>query len=227
VRLFRKRNLDPVKDRLSYRSAPLGLISRAHFGDLRFTEGLASGEDLGFVTTIWFAGHPLAFDRNGPAYYGHLDEPDRVSFTPRSIASDFIFLNEILDQPWFERLSLRPRRAIAVKLLRTHVFDAMLARIGKDAWTKDERAALSAVVSRIIGTAPGTERMLSRIDRTVLDSIVTDTADEQSVILMQRRWNYRSFNAVVPRNLFFTFHRQGPFRTLLASLFVTRQASWL
>jgi hypothetical protein len=83
------------------------------------------------------------------------------------------------------------------------------------------------VVSRIIGTAPGTERMLSRIDRTVLDSIVTDTADEQSVILMQRRWNYRSFNAVVPRNLFFTFHRQGPFRTLLASLFVTRQASWL
>jgi len=227
VRLFRKRNLDPVKDRLSYRSAPLGLISRTHFGDLRFTEGMASGEDLGFVTTIWFAGHPLAFDRNGPAYYGHLDEPDRVSFTPRPIASDFAFLDEILDQEWFEQLTLGPRRAICVKILRTSVFDAMLARIGKATWTLGERAELGAAVGRIIGAAPGAEFLLSRIDRTVLESIVAGTTNEQSLLLMQQRWNYRSLQAVVPRNLLLALHRQGPFRTLLASIFVTRRASWL
>ncbi|WP_309616274.1 glycosyltransferase family A protein, partial [Salinibacterium sp.] len=128
VRLGRTQRLDGVKDRLSYRSAPLGLISRQHFGDLRFSEGLPSGEDLAFVTRMWFSGVPLAFDSTGPAYVGHHDEGDRVTSAQRDVSVDFRFLDEIYPTTWFARFTNDQRTALAAKFLRMHVFDAILAR---------------------------------------------------------------------------------------------------
>src|SRR5690606_7041058 len=104
VRPGRTRRLDPYKDRLATRSAPLGLLSRRTFGHLRFAEALRSGEDIAFSTQIWFSGERLAFDRRGPAYRVHDGAADRVSFTTRSMRDSFAFLDTVTETTWFRAL---------------------------------------------------------------------------------------------------------------------------
>ena len=217
----RVRSLDPVKDRLSYRSAPLGIISRQRFGDLRLVEGLRSGEDLPYVTALWFSGAGIAFARTGPGYLVNADADDRVTADPRPIAHDFAFLDHILAEPRFASLTPRDRTAIAVKLLRVHLFDAVVNRALIAPWAEGERAALSAVATRLLEWAPGCERLLSLIDRRVLDGIldqVTPVDDMMSQI--RRRWNYRSIDVVMTRNPFLALHRQGPLRTYIGGYFI-------
>lgn len=55
TRPWRRRNLDPVKDRLFYRSAPLGLVRRSVLESLepRFTVGVPAGGDLAVSSRLW------------------------------------------------------------------------------------------------------------------------------------------------------------------------------
>lgn len=219
VRPGRTRNLDPVKDRLSYRSAPLGLIERARLGNLRFTEHLKSGEDLPFTVHAWFSGHPLAFDGHGPAYLEHPDATDRVSSGGRTVDEDFAFLSHIIDTPWFSRLSLREREAVVIKIIRTQVFDAIANRLPDDRWTAEEWDGLKAVLRRLYAAAPGAQKHLSRVDRDVLDRLLDDEPDREELLrLIPERWHYRSVRALTPRNPFRVLDRQGPLRTLYAGV---------
>src|SRR5690606_1647998 len=153
LRPLRSRNLDPVKDRLSYRSAPLGLVSRSRFGHLRFAEGLRSGEDLPFVTRLWFSGVGIAFARRGPGYYVRSDAEARVTFAPKRIAEDFAFLDRIFGEPDIERLGARERRALVVKLVRVHLFDAIINRADLESWPTSEREEMAAVAHRMLAWA--------------------------------------------------------------------------
>jgi hypothetical protein len=216
--------LDGAKDRLAYRSAPLGLIARKQFGNLRFTEGLPSGEDLAYVTFIWFSGEKLAFDLEGPGYLGHHDAVDRVSHGARPVVEDFAFLDEILEAPWFFPLSLAQRRAIVIKLLRMQFFDAVLARLDVDPLPTEDRLALRTIVERLLSAAPGVETILSRVDHKVMDLVLSGVPGDQTRDLLAERWNYRSVAAVITRNPLRSFDRQAPFRTLLAGAIVARTA---
>lgn len=124
----RAEGLDPIKDRLPYRSAPLGLIDRARFGELRLTEGLPSGEDLAYSLTVWFTADRLTYDLHGPAYVINADAGDRVTSAPRAVSEDFRFLDEVESFEWFRTASRAARCAIVVKLIRIHFFDAVLVR---------------------------------------------------------------------------------------------------
>lgn len=220
VRLGRRpTDLDPVKDRLPYRSAPLGLVSRRAFGDLRFTEGLASGEDLVYSSTLWFTGRRIAYDLRGPAYVGYEDAVDRVTRVSRSVDVDFAFLDEMTGAPWFPALTRSQREALAVKLLRIHIFDAVRARLRPPGAIASECAAIVAVVRRIEAISPGVLRLLSRADRAVLDALEATDPDERRIEqLVDARWRYRSLGALMPRNPLLVAHRQAPFRTLLAGV---------
>lgn len=222
TRTLRFGALDPVKDRLAYRSAPLGIISREAFGQLRFTEGLESGEDLALVTRIWFSGARIAFDRTGPAYEVHSDAEDRVTFASRPIDKDFRFLNEILDTPWFAELRDSARLAIILKIIRVHVFDAIYARAHHNKWTRDDQTALAEILNRLLGFSPKALHLLSRIDRNALIAATSDSnlhansTVDSLVGLMARRRHFTTPAAVMPRNPFLLLHRQAPLRTLAA-----------
>jgi hypothetical protein len=221
TRPFRQQRLDPVKDRLSYRSAPLGIVSRERFPDLRFTEGLVSGEDLPYVSRLWFSGERLAFDRKGPAYLVHDDASDRVTSGPRLIDEDFGFLDHILGQDDFDSLDISHRRALAVKLIRSHVFDAVVNRAGAGQWAAGERERLAAVTIRVLGWAKETERYLSRLDRLVLDSVLdTESSLDSTMALIRQRWRYTSTRVLVPRNPLYVLARQAPLRTYIGGYFV-------
>ena len=89
VRPGRTRRLDGTRDRLSYRSAPLGLVRREAFPSLRLTEGAPVGGDIAFVLALWFSGRSISYDRTGPAYVIGADAVDRVTFRPKPVAEEF------------------------------------------------------------------------------------------------------------------------------------------
>lgn len=218
----RQRRLSARKDRLSYRSAPLGLVSREVFGDLRFTEGLPSGEDLAYSATLWFTGRRIAYDLTGPAYLVNDDASDRVTSAPRPVWDDFAFLDAIEAEPWFPRLGRADRKALVVKILRVHFFDAVLARTKVPEGLGAHRGDLLDVLVRLESIAPRVTSLLARADRRVLDELRDDAPDSDAILhFIDARWNYRTMGAMLPRNPLLALHRQAPFRTLYAGLKAT------
>lgn len=211
TRRGRTRDLHAVKDRLTYRCAPLGLVSRNQFGNLRFTPGLESGEDLEFTAQLWFKGKNIAYDRYGPAYVGHEEESDRVTSAFRSVERDFAHLDAILTSSWFPSLSRSERLSLGVKTLRIHVFDAIAARLDD---LISHRESLQKVINKIEGFAPGSISLLSLPDRKTLDLLRIKKLDTQKISSsINERWSGHP-KTIMTRNPFLTFHSQAPYRTL-------------
>lgn len=210
--------LDPVKDRLPYRSAPLALISRSHFGHLRFSVGVPSGEDLAYVMQMWFSGERITIDRTGPAYFGRPADTGRVSTTPRTIDADFMFLNEIIASDWYKKLARAERRAMAVKFLRMQVLDAIVNRKNLQDWTPDDAQALAKEIQRVLGMCPRVAHYLSVADWKVVDhALRTKSSPTELTAMMGDRWNLHFWKNIVPINPFLLLHSQGPLKTLYAS----------
>ncbi len=217
TRPWRRRGLDPVRDRLSYRSAPLGLVSSERFGDLRFETGLSVGEDLPYVCRLWFAGARVAYDRFGPAYLVHDDAPGRVTLVARPISEEFAYLDAVLGS-WFESLEEGQQAAIVVKFLRVHLFGAVFNRQDEDWWTVAERSDLASIASRLLAAGHGIEKVLSRRDRDLLDRILNpDVATGALLEAAVERRSFAHLAALVPRSLLSALHREAPLRFAAAS----------
>ena len=220
TRPMRRRDLDAVRDRLSYRSAPLGLVSRdalTRLG-LRLEEGAVVGGDVGFVTRLWFGGR-VAFDRSGPAYMIGEDAADRVTYAPRPISSELRFLRRLLRQHWFAELSLVERRAACVKFIRIHLFGAVHNRADPGFWTDVERTDLAEVARRLLDAAPGVEAVLSLADRRLLDAILSERATGETFaeLSVARRRHGRP-GTVLTRDPSQFFAREAPLRLMAASV---------
>lgn len=212
------RILDPIADRLSYRSAPLGLVSRARFGHLRFPAGVPVGEDLPYVTRLWFSGARIAYDRQGPAYLIHDDVAGRTTFLPRPLSEVFAVLPLVLDDPQFLALPRAARQAVAVKFIRIHLFGVVTYRSDPAQWTPTDRAELCDAAARILAAGEGIERVLSRRDRDLLDAILDLSAPAADLVRAGvRRRQFRHPSALVPRSLTHALHREAPLRFAAAS----------
>lgn len=213
----RVRDLDALKDRLSYRSAPLGLINRAQHGDLRFTEGLASGEDLDYTGALWFTSRSIAYDLAGPPYLIHDDAADRVTRAPRTVAEDFGFLDAVIRSPWFTGLGKPARSAVIVKYVRMHVFDAIQARLANEEVFRQHRTELVALVERLRLLSPAAFGLLARADVAVLKALEDVDLDlERLRSMIVRRQNYRRIDSIITANPLRVLNRQAPLRTLAA-----------
>ena len=225
TRPWRRRRLDGVRDRLAYRSAPLGLVSSERFGAIRFPPNLGSGEDVQYVTGVWFAGANIAFDRSGPAYLVHADSADRVSTHRRPISTDTAFLGPLFESPEFAALAARQREALVVKLLRVNVVSWVVNRPRLDDWSVDDRNELADGARRCIAAAPSSLRALSRADRDLLDAVVDPRAALERVIALGRaRGRFASAAALLPRRIVDVMHREAPLRFGVASVLVRGRA---
>lgn len=221
VRLLRTRGLRLDRDRLAYRSAPLGLVSREHFGRLRFTPGLRSGEDVNFTLRLWGSRGMIVFPRSAPAYIVHDDAGDRVTYAPRQISEDFEFLNAVLEDPVIAGLGLADRRAIAVKLIRAHLFDAVRNR-EQHPWSREQRRELAEVATRLLAWMPAVRHFFSLRERALLDVVLEPSrSDEELNRLSRQRRRYYTPPAVLTRNPFFILHRQSPLRFGLATILLS------
>ena len=219
TRPVRRRLLDPVADRLSYRSAPLGLVSTDRYGDLRFTTGLPVGEDVAYVTRLWFSGGGTAYDRRGPAYLIHTDSAGRTTVAPRPFAEELAYLPIVLADPWFTALPARDREAIVVKFLRIHLFGAVTNRSDHSGWTPADRVALRDHAQLLIHAGSGIQRVLSRRDRALLDACLDiGTPTDVLLALAAQRRRFAHPASLLPRSLSDTLHREAPIRFSAASV---------
>ncbi|HLS45860.1 MAG TPA: glycosyltransferase [Ornithinicoccus sp.] len=211
---------DPVSDRLSYRSAPLGLVSNAtreRLG-LELVEGVPVGPDVPYVTRLWVE-TKVACQRRGPAYVIGEDATDRVTLDPRPIAQELAFLRHLLDQAWFAGYPEVVREAVVVKAVRIHLFGAVFYRPEPSSWTPTERADLRAVAEHLSRAAPHAVDVLSRADRNLLDAIQDPSVPAEELVRRARaRRRHGTPATVLTRDLRHLLRREAPPRFMTASL---------
>ncbi|MBD9698926.1 glycosyltransferase family 2 protein [Flavimobilis sp. GY10621] len=217
----RTRGLDLVRDRLAYRTAPLGLLSRAALDrlGLRMTPGLPSGEDLAPSTLLWAGARGVAFDRRGPAYVIGADAAERVTLTVRPVADDLAPVLDLVARPALRAADARVRAAVAAKLVRIHILAAVHNRrtTGLD---DADRAALAEGADAVVALAPTVLDVLSRAERDLLDAIAAGATTEQLVRLSDRRRRHGTPATLVPRDLRCALAREAPLRLMAASVLV-------
>lgn len=217
TRPFRARDLDGAKDRLAYRTQQLGLVSRERFPTLRLTPGLLTGEDIDYGLKLWFSGARIAFDRQGPGYWGHQDATDRISVSLKSVADEFRFLDTALDSAWTSTLPRAAREAIAVKFIRTHLMLTLAARVRAGAMDAVERAALAEVARRIVDLAPTSLQIVSRRDARIVRAVLAGIADQRALADdVAVRTDYRRPGNLLSAAARRLGHREAPLRFLAA-----------
>lgn len=213
----RSARLDPSADRLFYRASPLGLIGRERFGHVRFSEGIATGEDQALTAEVWSTpGAQIVFPVFAPRYLEFDDQGDRVTREPRAVAEEFRSLDFTLapGAPWATSSSLR--LALATKLIRIHLFDGVRQRLPA-AWDSQTATALAEVAERILDWEPRASQLLSRADANLLHAVLTAEKGVDRMCELQRASaRLRSFPALVPQRFARVFHAQAPLRYHLA-----------
>lgn len=221
VRPGRRSNLDPVKDRLSYRSAPLGLVSTREFGGERFVPGLGAGEDVAYVTAVWFSGHRISFDRHGPAYLIHSDAHDRVTMGAKPVSDDVAFMKQLVGDPRFTDLDDDQTVAVVIKLFRVHIFGIVSNRPDATRWTDDDRRELAEMTTTLLAIAPTAVRVLSRADGRLVAAIRDPNVPTQRLIdLGDARRRFFHPASVIAHDLRHSLAREAPLRMLAASAVV-------
>lgn len=221
--LRRRSDLDLVRDRLSYRSAPLGLLSReavARTGARLLPEAQV-GEDVPFVTRL-FAGARVALAHRAPYVVG-TDADDRTTYVPRPVRDQLAAVTALLDDPWLAARPPRERAAVAVKLLRIHVFGAVLTRTDPSWWTPRERADLAAVTRRLLDAAGDAAGALSLADHDLLGALLDPAVPASTLIdLARARRRHGAPRTMLPRDWRRTLDREAPLRFMVASLAARR-----
>lgn len=220
TRPWRSSGLDAARDRLAYRTAPLGLLRRAVLDrlDLRFDPDLATGEDIGFTTRLWTCGEPVVFARRHPSYVVGTDAEVRVTFTSRQVSAELEGSTRLVSQPWFTELPERYRTAFVVKLIRIHLFSALLVRQDHSQWDSAERAAAAGCARTLVRAAPAALRCLSIAERRLLDAVL-DVQVPTSLLCSYavQRTRHGRWDTVITKDPRGLFARQGPLRLMVAS----------
>ncbi|MDN5685580.1 MAG: hypothetical protein L0G94_02710 [Brachybacterium sp.] len=222
VRMARGGLVDLVADRLSYRSAPLGLLRREMLQRTGryLVEGAQIGGDVGMVTAL-MATQATAYDRFGPPYVIGEDAGDRVTYVVRPVREQLGFFPDLLDADWFARLPAAARRAIGVKLLRIHVFGAVFYRQDIEIWTPQERADLAETTAWVILRAPGCLAPLSRADRDLVDACLDPSIGAAELARRARaRRRHGRPATILTRGAGHLLDREAPLRFMAASLAV-------
>jgi Glycosyl transferase family 2 len=223
TRVIRHRDLHPLKDRLSYRTAPLGLIRRGAIDrlGLRFPDGLRTGEDQSFSAKLWFGGGVIRSARGEPHYVVGADARERTSMTSRSLETELAFIDQLIGDPWFAARRADERRALAIKLVRIHVFASTLARVESGAFSADDQQYAAGLIQRMRDSAPDFERPFSIADRRALDAIADPTTDVATIAAQGRaRRRFGRPDTLMTRGLSGLLSVEGPLRFMTASALV-------
>lgn len=183
ARIGRSARLDPVRDRLFYRTAPLGLIRRSALDrlGLRYVDGLSTGADMAMGVGLWTGGLRIDYRRNVPAYVVGADAETRVTTRVMPVETALGATNDTLDRVQRRGLSARVMVALCIKLLRIHVLGAMIARPGAIDWTADDLQALRATTERVVTVSTRVVRPFSIADRQLIRAALDPAATPQSI----------------------------------------------
>lgn len=217
----RRLHLDPVKDRLAYRTSTMGIIARERMTDAPPNRAVRTGEDIASGLRLWFSGASIALATHEPAYLVHDDGPARAT-ERRPLAEELKWLEAFSADDVLSHLPPRARAAIATKLIRVQLFGAATSRI--DELGPDELRRLAAASRQIVVFGSGVPPWLSRADRDLLDALLTGATDQTLLkALLARRRRFGRPVTLLPRSLRWTFHREAPIRAMMAFAWASRR----
>lgn len=220
-RPFRRADLDPVKDRLAYRTTSLGLIRRGVLTDrgLRFQGRYATGEDQGLTARAWFGGGRIDLAPRRAHYIVHDDAAVRITRGQRPLADDLAAFTDLLGGSWYAGLAAEQRAAIAAKVLRVQLFSGVHARAPQ--WSPADAQACRELTDLVAAVAAPALDVLSRADRDLLELIVRPGATAAEVVAASaRRRRFGRPATLLTRDLRTVLHRDAPPRFMAASLLV-------
>lgn len=220
VRPSRRTALDPVLDRLTYRSAPLGLIDRewAQARQPFFTEGLVSGEDVNPSNELWFTAGSLAYASSSPAYGGGYDAVDRVTYTPMSMSAELGAMFDLLGREWVNALGRRERRALAIKVFRENLIESAVGKRRRmDDWGAGELDLVRDLAIRWARFAPGAVSVFSFTDRLLMDRLFDPLVREAEMVAAVVGWRGERSRVrrLLPRNPLRVFDRESAVRRMV------------
>jgi hypothetical protein len=222
-RPFRRADLDPVKDRLAYRTHVFGLLRRELLVDrgVRFNGGYATGEDQELVARAWFGDGRVDLAPRGAGYVLGEGAADRISAEPRPLADDLAAATDLLGGSWYAGLAVEQRTAIAAKILRVQVFGAVRGRAAAGRWSPEDAHQVAGLLELVTSRAPRALTLLSRADREVLDLVVRPGATAEAVLRVDdARRRFGRPTTLLTRDPRRLLHREAPLRFMVASLLV-------
>lgn len=226
-RVWKRGVLDFAKDRLSYRSAPLGLIRRDAISrlGLELLPGARNGGDLPFVTRLWFLGRVVP-SRGLAAYVEHADAPVRVTHVAKPVREELHPIVLLLDDPLVRRMNRAAREALTTKLVRRNLTDSLRKRGGGRALTDDDIEVIREILATIETIAPRTMDLLSVAQRRTFDELRSPRPDLEAVARHDAHaLRFRSIDAIRPARLRHLFHPQAQPRFMAASALIKIGAS--
>lgn len=183
--------LDLVRDRLAYRTAPLGLVRRSFLDavDVPLTDGLRTGEDVELGLALLAGGGRVDFDPALPAYVIGADAPERVTLEARPAAEELEAVRRLAASAWLAELPAPARGAVAVKIARMHLVPAVRRRPEPAVWTPADLEALGEVADWVLRYGGRGVGQLSRADgTTVRASSSRDAAVVTRAAAVGRPW---------------------------------------
>jgi len=187
---------------------------------MRFTPGLATGEDLAYSTRLWFSGAPISRVRAGGEYLIH-DDAVRITFTRRPIGDELAAVPALTADEWVVALAPAARAALAAKLWRISVFGVVHHRGG--AWMPGDRHALADVCAAVERLAPSAVDVLSRADRSLVSAIADPDVDDAVVDARSvARRRFATPAALLPAKLSRIAAREAPLRFSAATWLAAR-----
>ncbi len=216
VRPGRVHSLDPVRDRLAYATAPLGVWKRdlSVSGPLSFEEGLRTGEDLGLGLRLWFSGQRIERPNQGFYVIG-ADATDRVTTAVLPLEQEFEAVNR-LDWGFFESLTIRERRAIAIKLARVQLLAALFRRGSGADWNESDTAAAELFACRLNAFAPGFSKPLPAADFRLFHVLGAGSLSTDLLVRSLAEYERESYrNRVLCRSVWTNLHPESTVRHLL------------
>lgn len=213
-RIGRRRRLDAAKDRLFYRTAPLGLIRTATMRamGLRMTEGVRVGEDFDFGIRLFSLSSRVDAPRS-PAYVIGIDARERTTHARLSMTDEFAPITRLLEDGLPAALPPAHRKALAIKLVRISVIGAARSRPVPDDWRgEDEVAFLAAMLQRLVRLAPGVLGPFNLQDRGILDSLTADGSVAETTAAVTRAASAGRLRRWLTRNPLRSFSRESMLR---------------
>ncbi|MDY5584311.1 MAG: glycosyltransferase [Arcanobacterium sp.] len=133
---YRRRNLQAARDRMFYRTAPLGIFRTTMMQEEQYRFGaiFPAGSDMRVTALLWTSGRSFSYHWNDPAYVVGKDAKTRVTFTPRPLEITGAPCIELLNEERVQEFNKKTRHSLAVKLAKVHVGSAAILRRKETDW---------------------------------------------------------------------------------------------
>lgn len=198
---MRTKNLDAVRDRMFYRTAPLGIFRTQMMQDPRYRFGdvFPQGSDMRVTALLWTSGHKFSYYADDPAYVVGKDAKTRVTFTPRPLEASGAPMLALFDEPGVKEFSASQKHALATKMARVHVHSAVILRQSHELWLENDVAWLAGYVKKLREFDPHFDRPMNRRDRSIM--VAVERGDLDEIIYAARGWgSHNLFDRVFPQN---------------------------